>query len=178
MNELKKPAYIIAAVITLIGVVAVAVPDIAGLGIAYLITAGFFIYGILKVITWANTPKEIRSGFFLADGVISALLGGMILFDALKGPVGQVEMLVTISLTAGFLSVFNGISMTASYKKKKKNGFGLTGFFLAGGILRLLLGIMIIMNPIAGWFTLQWSWGILFIITGIALLFEIRDLPL
>ena len=162
MNELKKPAYIIAAVITLIGVVAVAVPDIAGLGIAYLITA----------------PKEIRSGFFLADGVISALLGGMILFDALKGPVGQVEMLVTISLTAGFLSVFNGISMTASYFSLRKNGFGLTGFFLAGGILRLLLGIMIIMNPIAGWFTLQWSWGILFIITGIALLFEIRDLPL
>ena len=67
MNELKKPAYIIAAVITLIGVVAVAAPDIAGLGIAYLITAGFFIYGILKVITWANTPKEIRSGFLRTE---------------------------------------------------------------------------------------------------------------
>ena len=52
MNELKKPAYIIAAVITLIGVVAVAAPDIAGLGIAYLITAGFFIYGIFRQLQY------------------------------------------------------------------------------------------------------------------------------
>lgn len=178
MNNRKRASYIIAAVITLIGIVSVVAPGITGLGIAYLITTGFFIYGILKIFTWANTPKEIRSGFLLADGIISALLGGMILFDALKGPVGQIEMLVTISLTAGFLSAFNGISMTASYFALKKDGFGLTGFFLAGGILRLILGIMIIMNPIAGWFTLQWSWGILFIITGISLFFEIKDLPL
>lgn len=174
----KKIAYLIAIIITVLGLLAVFAPGFTGLGIAYIITAGFFIYGILKIVTWFNLPRELRSGFFLADGIISAFIGGLILFDALRGPSGKAEMLLTLSYTAGFMSVFNGINLITSYGILKREGISGTGFVMAGGILRLLLGILIVFNPIAGWFTLQWSWGILFIITGVALLFEIKDLPL
>lgn len=177
-KKLKKAAYIVAALITVLGAMAVFAPAITGLGIAYFITAGFFIYGIMKVVTWFKLPDELRNGFFLADGIISAFLGGMILFDALRGPEGQVSMLFVLSFTAGFMSTVNGITMLASYGSLKRAGFPSSGSILWGGILRLLIGILIILNPIGGWFTLQWSWGILFVITGVAMFFEIKDLPL
>ena len=176
ISSLRKTGILAAVILALLGVFTLFAPAAAGLSAAYLITGGFTVYGLFKIFSYFRLPKPFRNGFVLADGLLSALLGGMILLDAIRSPMGKAEMIATLAFAAGFCALFNGISQIADYFTLRKMELPGTGFFLAGGILRVILGFLIIANPLMGWFTIQLSLGIFLLVSGIALLLEVWSL--
>ena len=174
MKSIKKGGTIASIVMAVIGALAIFAPVATGLTAAYLITGGFTIYGIFRIIAYFETPKALRSGFMLADGILSALLGGMILVDAVAGPAGRASMIATLSFAAGFMALFGGVTQTADYFSIRKSGIPGTGVILFGGILRMLTGALIILNPFIGWFSIQMGLGVFLIISAIALFADTR----
>ncbi len=168
----KTAGIIIAICMIIIGVLILMAPLIAGLGIAYLITVGFIIYGVFQVIVYAKTAAEYRNGWTLANGIIFALLGILILAQALGTQFGALNMLSLFSFFIGFFALFGGITQISSYGAFKKAGEPGAGWILASGIINLVLGILIICAPIAGWFTIEWVFAFYLIIGGIALFAE------
>lgn len=176
ISSLRKTGILAAVILALLGVFTLFAPAAAGLSAAYLITGGFTVYGLFKIFSYFRLPKPFRNGFVLADGLLSALLGGMILLDAIRSPMGKAEMIATLAFAAGFCALFNGISQITDYFTLRKMELPGIGFFLAGGILRVILGVLIIANPLMGWFTIQLSLGIFLLVSGIALLLEVWSL--
>ena len=143
ISSLRKTGILAAVILALLGVFTLFAPAAAGLSAAYLITGGFTVYGLFKIFSYFRLPKPFRNGFVLADGLLSALLGGMILLDAIRSPMGKAEMIATLAFAAGFCALFNGISQIADYFTLRKMELPGIGFFLAGGILRVILAILL-----------------------------------
>ncbi|BDF57353.1 hypothetical protein CE91St36_01700 [Christensenellaceae bacterium] len=168
----KTAGIIIAICMIVIGVLIFMAPLITGLGIAYLITVGFIVYGIFQIIAYARTSSDYRNGWTLANGIIFALLGILILVQALGTQLGALNMLSVFSFFIGFFALFGGITQISSYGAFKKAGEPGAGWILASGIINLVLGILIVCAPIAGWFTMEWIFAIYLIVGGIALFAE------
>ncbi len=96
----------------------------------------------------------------------------MILAEALGGQYGKINMISTFSFIIGFFALFGGITQISSYGAFKKAGEPGAGWILASGIINLVLGILIICAPIAGWFTMEWIFAIYLIVGGVALFAE------
>ena len=176
LKSIRKGGTIAALIMAIIGALAVFAPMFTGLTAAFLITGGFTVYGIFKIAAFFETPKPLRSGFMLADGILSALLGGMILVDAIGGPEGRLGMIATLSFAAGFMALFGGVTQTADYFSLRKTGLPGMGFVLAGGLLRILMGILIMLNPFIGWFSIQIGLGAFLMITAVAVFAETRSI--
>ncbi len=168
----KTAGIIIAVCMIVIGMLIFAAPLIVGLGIGYLVTIGFIVYGIFQIIAYVRTHADYRNGWTIANGIIFTLLGTLILVQALGTPLGNLNMLSTFSFIIGFFALFGGITQLSSYGAFKKAGEPGAGWILASGIINLILGILIICAPIAGWFTIEWIFAIYLIVGGIALFAE------
>lgn len=168
----KTAGIIIAVCMIVIGILIFAAPLIVGLGIGYLVTIGFIVYGIFQIMAYVKTPADYRNGWTIANGIIFTLLGLLILVQALGTPLGNLNMLSTFSFIIGFFALFGGITQLSSYGAFKKAGEPGAGWILASGIINLILGILIICAPIAGWFTMEWIFAIYLIVGGIALFAE------
>ena len=179
LKKIKNTGTAAAIVMAALGALAVFAPAFTGLAAAYLFTVGFMAYGIYKIVMFFRMPKVLRSGYMLADGMLSSFLGGMILFDAIGGgPAGKAGMIATLAFAAGFMSLFSGVTQTADYFSLRKEGFPGAGFILFGGILRILLGALIILDPLFGYFSIQIALGTFLMISAIALFIETRSLSL
>ncbi len=179
LKKIKNTGTAAAIVMAALGALAVFAPAFTGLAAAYLFTGGFMAYGIYKIVMFFRMPKVLRSGYMLADGMLSSFLGGMILFDAIGGgPAGKAGMIATLAFAAGFMSLFSGVTQTADYFSLRKEGFPGAGFILFGGILRILLGALIILDPLFGYFSIQIALGTFLMISAIALFIETRSLSL
>ena len=165
----KTAGIVIAICMVVLGILIFAAPLIMGLGIAYLVTIGFIAYGIFEIVAYVRTPADYRNGWTIANGIIFTLLGIMILAEALGGQYGKINMISTFSFIIGFFALFGGITQISSYGAFKKAGEPGAGWILASGIINLVLGILIICAPIAGWFTMEW---IYLIVGGVALFAE------
>ena len=165
-----------ASIVTaLIGGLLVFAPAFTGLLAAYLITGGFTIYGVFKILSYFGTPAPLRSGFMLADGILTTLLGGMILADALTGGAdGRASMIATLAFAAGFISLFNGVSQLGDSIALGREGWPGAGAIALGGALRIVLGAVIIAAPFIGWFSMQICLGIFLMVSAIALFIETR----
>lgn len=168
----KTAGIVIAICMVALGILIFCAPLIMGLGIAYLVTIGFAAYGIFEIIAYVRTPADYRNGWTVANGIIFTLLGIMILVEALGGQYGQINMISTFSFIIGFFALFGGITQVSSYGAFKKAGEPGAGWILTSGIINLVLGILIICAPIAGWFTMEWIFAIYLIAGGVALFAE------
>jgi len=168
----KTAGIVIAICMVVLGILIFMAPLIAGLGIAYLVTVGFIIYGIFEIVAYLRTPTDVRNGWTIANGIIFTFVGILILAEALGARFDQINMVSTLSFIIGFFALFGGITQAASYGTFKKSGEPGAGWVLVSGIINLILGILIICAPILGWFTMEWIFAIYLIVGGIALFAE------
>lgn len=163
---------IVAICMVVIGILIFSTPIAAAVGLGYLITIGFIVFGVFEIVAYIRTPSDNRSGWTLANGIIFTLIGILILIEALGTRLGRLDMLFMFSFIIGFFALFSGITQISSYGAFKASGNPGSGWYLASGIINLVLGILIISSPVAGWFTIQFIFGIYLIVGGIALFAE------
>lgn len=166
----RKTGIVASIVLAVLGLLTFFTPISVGVGMVYLLTAGLLVYGISQTAAFFRAPKETRSGWSLVNGIMLLLFSGFTLWSGLSGIYGTLQMIVSLSYVAGFLTIAAGISQISTFfALQRASG---SGWIMASGILNLLLSLVILANPVASWFTLTSVWGIYLTVSGIALFAE------
>lgn len=168
----KKTGIIISVIMIALGILAAFISLPFGIGLGFIATAGLGIYGVAQIITYIQTPASHRNGWVLANGVLLMLFSLFMLWGALGNAYGSIQLISVITFTIGFFSLSNGIDQINAFSFLRKRENARAGWLLAGGIINLLLGAFMIINPILSWFSLSVIWGVYLIISGIAFLTE------
>ena len=127
----------------ILGIWAVATPDVTLVTLSYLFVWAFFIGGILEIV-FAVSNKNMLSGWgwTLSSGIIDILFS--ILLMAMPLPVITTIFIYVI----GFWIMFRSIWTIGESVELQKLGVPGWGWMLALGILSVLFSILFIMSPI------------------------------
>ncbi|RTL62216.1 MAG: HdeD family acid-resistance protein [Pseudonocardiaceae bacterium] len=125
----------------------------------------FGVYAVLDGITAVVAGIRHRSddnhwGWHVVQGVISVIAG--VLAFAWPGA----TVLVILFLIA-FWSIVAGIAEITESLTMRRNGSSTWGWVLAAGILSIVFGILLVVQPSAGLVTLLWIAGIWALVFGI-----------
>jgi uncharacterized membrane protein HdeD (DUF308 family) len=125
------------------GVIAIAVPDIALVTLAYLFAIWAIVAGLTQIsVGWRIAEHRGRAWPFAVTGVISVIAG--LLAALIPGPT-----VLFLILLLGWWLAFQGVmEIYAAWRIRKE----ITGEWLMalGGIARLVVGLIVLAMPIVG----------------------------
>ena len=171
-NMSKKTGIIVSIIMIALGLLAFFDPFALGIGITYIITIGLGIYGISGIIAFIKGEAGNRNGWTLANGIVLTLLAVLMLWTALGNAYGSVQMLSTLTFIIGFFTLLGGIDQIQAYSDLRKASVPGASLMLASGILNLFLTLLILINPLFGWFGLSVIWGLYLTVSGIIIFAE------
>ena len=177
MRQFKSWGIIISILLAIAGIILVSRPVISTAYGTYFIVGALCINGIYRLFRYFFLPKENRNGILLADGILSAFLGILILIELLAKPFGTTFS--TIGFAAyliGFYEMFVGITQLCSAGAVKATG-GSMGWTIFMGIVNILCSIFVISHPFIAAFASTWILGFYLIVFGIAMLIELICTP-
>lgn len=166
----RRGIVITALILVALGLSALIFPGVIGIGLAFFITAGLFLYGLSQSLLFFQSSKEMRNGWTLVNGLLLLVFSWVTMFSAFMGELGVLRMISAISFLMGFLTASIGLSQISAAVAAGRQQPGRGWIFLGGG-LNLLLSLFMCINPVVSWFALTTVWGIYLIATGAALLF-------
>lgn len=173
MPAVNKTTGIVAGLAMIaVGIAAAFAPMATGIALAYLITAGLGVYGGAQVLAFLRAPKELRSGWTLASGVVLAGFSIFTLWTSVQTAYGAAGMISALASVAAFFTVLGGIGQLLRFSEFREHGTEGAGWVLAGGVLNILMGLILLTNPLISWFALSTVWGIYLGVSGLALLAE------
>jgi len=145
----------------ILGLIALFAPGIALLGLIVL----FGVYAILDGVTAIGAGIRARAvlphwGWLVAQGVVSVLAGVV----ALVWP-GATAL--TILVVIGVWAIVMGIAEVAGAFGARRMGATDWGWTLAGGIVGILFGIALLVQPGAGILAFVWLLGTFAVVFGI-----------
>lgn len=119
--------------------------------------------GISTIVYYFGGGKShAGSGWLLFDGIVSVILGGFVVFSNL-----YIEVALLLPLLFSIWIIIKGIIAIVHSFKVKKIGWSSWWSLLLIGILVLIFGIIIFIDPIASMFTISALIGFYFIFAGI-----------
>ena len=86
--------------------------------------------------------------------------------------VGAAAALTLLANAVAFFTVLQGIAQIILYAEMKELAVPGYGWVLAGGLLNVVVGNLIVIRPITGWMAVSTVWGIYLIASGLALLVD------
>jgi len=117
--------------------------------------------GIISIVASLAHPKTPHRWWLFAGGIIG-ILAAIVIF--VWPAMSAVILLYFIAFWALFTGIFEIIYAAAQWKTLPGKGWILTG-----GILSILIGIMLLANPIAGVLALIWAIALYLVLFGIVL---------
>lgn len=150
--------------LVVLGVLAIAWPGPTALAIAVLFGAFLLVDGIMEIVEGIAERRSTPSWRWLVAQGALAVVAGLV---ALVWP--GITALALLYLVA-FWAIVTGIAGVVAGVRLRRAGGSHWGWFLAAGILGVLFGIALIVNPGAGIVSLLWLVAIWAIIAGITLI--------
>ena len=157
---------IVAICMVVLGVLFLMSPIITNYVAMVAATCGFIVFGIYEIIVYARTPKEYKNGWTLANGILTTILG-ILIITSTPG-----EMYMTFAFLLGFMALYGGIMQCTEYALIRKAGLPRGGWVLTSGILNIIMSIFFIITPFAATWAVAYVLGIYLIIGGVALFAE------
>ncbi len=153
---------ILGILLAILGVVMLATPGMNTLVLAYVVCALMLIYGITEIVFYiAHHKSQAVSGWLLADGIITAILGLLLLFM----PGAQI---LTMSLLFALWVLFTGVTRTSGAFAARDAGSSSWGWVLAAGILGILIGVWLMFDPLFAVMTIGYLLPVAFMAQGIS----------
>lgn len=145
-----------------LGIVLFASPIANSVVLAYVICILMAVYGIAEIIFYIVRRKDgAASGWALTDGIITTILGLMLLFI----PGAQIP---TMTILFAFWVLFTGVTRTAAAFTSKSAGARNWGFLLVVGIIGILLGIWLLCDPLLAVVTIGYLLPLAFLVQGVS----------
>lgn len=131
---------ILAILLIVLGIILYVVPSIAIKTVSWLIGLFFIIQGVLAIYSYIKKERISLLTFNLVYGIISMVIGLLVIINPFA-----IANILTISLGI-WLIVSGGLKINYGLRLKniKEGSWALT---LAVGIISILFGIMVILNP-------------------------------
>jgi len=124
----------------LFGIIALLFPDITLFALAIYFGISFLLAGLILIIISARLKASISNwGYILAEGIIGIILGLFILTS--PGVSATVFLLIL-----GIYAIIIGLFFLAGYFSGKLANY-FKGSLLVNGIISLLFGILMVVNP-------------------------------
>jgi uncharacterized membrane protein HdeD (DUF308 family) len=132
---------------------------------AYLLMSGLF--GIISAIGARKTNENW--GLLLLTGIVGLIAGAIALYNPFITGAAVVYIIACWAMVAGVLEIIMAIRL--------RNVIVGEGWYIVGGLLTVIFGILLAANPLAAALTLTWLFGGYAIFSGIMLIslaFRIR----
>ncbi len=154
---------VLGILMVILGIAMISTPIANTLVMTYVVCALMLVLGIAEIVFYCMHRKSMAvSGWALADGIISAVLGLWLI----SRPDLQVE--VTIMLFT-FWVLFTGVTRTASSFAAKDAGIHGWGWILAAGIVGILVGLYLMFHPLLAALSVGMVLPIAFIGQGVSM---------
>lgn len=131
------------------------------LRILLLLFAGYLLAeGVIDVASSIGNIRRDRDWWIhLLRGVFCTILGAVTLLAPFVTAVVLIWYVATWLLVIGVLEIIAGIRLRKQIKGE--------GWYIAGGILSILIGMLFLASPVSSALSLVWILGIYFLIAGI-----------
>lgn len=150
-------------VLVILGIMMFAWPSATVLVVALLFAIYLLIDGVMAIAQgFAERREGGSSGWLFVQGALAIIAGIVVLVWPKESAVAIVILIAIWALIAGIAAIAAGVRL------RKEPGSG-WGWFLTWGILAVLFGIAMLINPTAGILSLLWLVAIWAIITGVML---------
>lgn len=149
-------------IIVLLGITMLFTPLSNLLALIILVGITMLVSGISEMISYCTSEKWERSGWMLASGIITTILGIWVVFGS--GSNALLAMLPMVFavwiMTASIMRIVGSINL-------KAEGFTQWGWMLALGILGTLLGLLLLFSPILSSIIISYTIAFTLIVFGI-----------
>jgi len=153
---------ILGILLIVMGVVFFATPGINAVVTGYIVCALMLVFGIAEIVFYGVHHKtHSASGWVLADGILTTILGLMLLFI----PGAQI---VTMSILFAMWVLFTGITAFSGAFADKSAGSHSWGWNLTFGIIGILLGIWLMFDPMLSIVSIGYLLPVALIFEGVA----------
>lgn len=161
-NTIRWALLIFGILLVGMGFVLFATPGANSLAMAYMVCILMLVYGICEIVFYiAHRKSHVVSGWLLADGMITAVLGLLLLFM----PGAQI---LTMSLVFAAWVLFTGVTRTSAAFAAKDAGAPSWGWVLAAGILGILSGVWLMCDPLLAVVAMGYLLPAAFLIQGVS----------
>ncbi len=127
----------------IVGVWTIFTPFASLMSLAVLISVAMLVSGISEIAVFFLGRGRMRSGWMLAGGALSALLGLWLLIGR-----GYEALTVAIPFVFGIWIMFAGITRAVGSFELKSAEVDGWGWMLALGILQALMGVLLLFSPV------------------------------
>lgn len=158
----KVCAVILGVLMVAMGIWMCATPAASLVGLVIFMSIAVLIYGIYEIYLFC--VKTTRSGWVLAGGILSSLLGLWMLFSRNA----QEAMLIILPFVFAIWLLMSGVNRTVGSFTLKDLGSKNWGWVLALGILGIIAGFLLMFTPVVSALTLSIAVGLSFMFQGIA----------
>lgn len=153
---------ILGILLILLGIIMFSTPGMNTLAMAYIVCILMLVYGIAEIVFYiAHHNNHVVSGWLLADGIITAILGLLLLFM----PGAQI---LTMSILFAVWVLFTGVTRTSAAFVAKNADTSSWGWVLAAGILGILVGVWLMFDPLLAMITIGFLLPVTFLVQGIS----------
>ena len=161
-NAVRWILLIFGILLIVAGIALFATPGMNSLVMAYVVCILMLVYGIAEIVFYiAQHKNHIVSGWVLADGIITAILGLLLLF--IPG-----TQILTMSILFAIWVLFTGVTRTTAAFTAKDAGSSNWGWILAAGILGIILGIWFMCDPVLTIMTIGFLLPLAFVMQGVS----------
>ena len=148
----------------ILGLLALFMPGVTFTTLIIFLGAYLLVDGIFSIVAAINARKKLDSwGWYLASGILGILVGLLTFSNPFATALALLYLVAFWVIVAGIIEVVMAIRLRKEIKGE--------GWYIAGGVLTVIFGILILMNPIAGALTLTMIFGIYALIFGIMLIY-------
>lgn len=162
VQKSTRIALIIQGILALvIGIVMLVWPGPSVIVFVALFAAWLFIDGLFSIIGWATRRRENRSAWSLVRGILAIIVAVIAVFLPAAAA-------VAIVVVVGIWAIVLGVVQIATSLAFKRVDAPLWWVPLVTGILGIIIGILLLLNPAAGIISLLWLVALFLIIEGIA----------
>lgn len=161
-NTIRWLLLIFGILLALLGIVMFATPGMNTVVMAYVVCILMIVYSIAEIAFYiAHRKSHAVSGWLLADGIITAILGLLLL----SMPGAQI---LTMSIMFAFWVLFTGVTRTSAAFAARDAGSSNWGWVLAAGILGILMGVWLLFDPLLAVVTIGFLLPVAFVVQGIS----------
>ena len=137
-----------------LGLILIIFPNEMGIAAPYVIGGGLLIYGCLNIVLSLKYPDSAIS---LGDGVISVVLGGVLL-------VQRGDSIAILGVVWAMISLHETAKEIDEYRSLKKINL----FSIGSSIISIVLAVLLLANPFAHFYTHVRILGLEIILSAIA----------
>ncbi|MFB6457743.1 HdeD family acid-resistance protein [Chitinophaga sp. Hz27] len=147
----------------ILGVLAIFWPGATFTTLVVFLGAYLFIAGIFAIAgAFAARKSSENWGVFLLSGIVGIVLGVLTIINPFATGAALIYLVAFWAIIAGLFELVIAIRL-----RKVITG---EGWYILGGVLTILFGIMLISKPVAAAITLTWIFGFYAIVSGIMLI--------